>query len=212
MLGTGLLRRLGRRLAARVATRVAEDELFEKPRERPPQPAIFPTPAAPAPAPAAAPAPSPRAVQAEAGCTPVDLAALRARLGPGGGLRVVNHWATWCDPCVEELPVLAQLHADLGAQVVFLGVSWDLFEGGSPAATAREVARFADEYGIGYPSLLVHADPEDFFAALDITVFQKIPQTWVVDDGGAVVHRIEGVLDAAGAAALADLLRARLAG
>lgn len=138
----------------------------------------------------------------------VDLSTLRERLGPGGGLRLVNHWATWCDPCIEELPVLAMLHDLLGERVAFLGVSWDLFEGGGdPASTAREVAAFAVEQGIVYPSVLVNAAPEDFFAALDLRDFQKIPQTWVIDDAGRVLRRLEGVLDVAGAEDLAAFLR-----
>ena len=144
MPGSRILRRLGRRIAARVARRVANDDLFEKAHERPPQPPVFtsaPTPT-PVPAPAPAPAPEPAAAAAappaEApalgeGCVPVELGELQALLGEGRGLRVVNHWATWCDPCVEELPLLADLHARLGERAAFLGVSWDLFEGGRAA-------------------------------------------------------------------------------
>ena len=73
---------------------------------------------------------------------------------------------------------------------------------------AGQVARFAEAHGIGYPSALIDAPPEDFFAALGMD-FRQIPQTWVVDAGGEVVHRIEGILDEAAAAELAALVRER---
>ena len=46
-----------------------------------------------------------------------DLEQLAAHLGPNGGVRVVNHWATWCIPCIEEFGDLKDLHAGLPAGV-----------------------------------------------------------------------------------------------
>ena len=44
----------------------------------------------------------------------------------GGKLLVLNFWASWCPPCVEETPSLSQLAADFaGKGVVVLGVSVD---------------------------------------------------------------------------------------
>ncbi len=116
--------------------------------------------------------------------------ALRGLLGQAAP-RIVNHWATWCDPCIEELPLLEALHVRTGA---VLGVSWDRFEdAASAAAVAQKVAAFSAGQGITYPSILVTDPPERFFAALDVT-WERIPQTWLLDRSGAVVHRVEGVL------------------
>jgi peroxiredoxin len=38
---------------------------------------------------------------------------------------LINFWATWCPPCVRELPGLAELHAELGDEVALLGISVD---------------------------------------------------------------------------------------
>ena len=44
----------------------------------------------------------------------------------GGRVLVVNFWATWCPPCISELPSLNALAAELkGSGVVFLGISVD---------------------------------------------------------------------------------------
>lgn len=205
MAGSRLLRRFGRRIAATIAQRVEKNELFEQPTERPPQPPIFSAEPTPAPAPAAPP--PPRARAEVDGCTVGGLDAVSVLLGPTGGVRVINHWATWCDPCVEELPLLAKLHRELAGEADFHGVSWDLFEGGAPGEVAAAVASFSRGHGIGYPSLLLDVAPESFFEALQLE-FRMIPQTWVVSAGGEIIHRVEGILDEASAEQLAAVVRA----
>ena len=46
----------------------------------------------------------------------VSLSSLRGRT------LVLNFWAAWCTPCVQELPGLQRVHARFGARVTFLGV------------------------------------------------------------------------------------------
>jgi peroxiredoxin len=56
---------------------------------------------------------------------------------------LVNFWATWCAPCVEEMPELAALQAEIaprGAQII--GISID---------SAANVVQFAAKYKISYP-------------------------------------------------------------
>ncbi|MEC7946917.1 MAG: TlpA disulfide reductase family protein, partial [Myxococcota bacterium] len=138
-----------------------------------------------------------------AACTIASLDALRAGLGPGGGVRVVNHWATWCIPCVEEFGLLKQLADQLdGASL--LGVSWDLFDPRGDEDDIREhVENFGAGQGLGWPTMLIgeSVSAEAFFAAFSVS-FQQIPQTWVIDDAGVVVHRVDGVLDAAAVASI----------
>lgn len=61
---------------------------------------------------------------------------------PGSGWRWINVWATWCKPCVEELPMLATLKSKFAADnlplsLVFLSVD----------AGAEEVAAFEGKHG-----------------------------------------------------------------
>ena len=138
---------------------------------------------------------------------------IRAALGPGHGWRLVNHWASWCLPCIEEFPHRIALHGTFGGRLEFFGISWDMFDKrGDQEDIVEHIENYADGHGVVWPSLLVdEAVPaEDFFRALGLS-YQKIPQTWIIDESGAVVERIDGVIDAAGVASLSARLEELLA-
>lgn len=203
----GRIRRLIRGGLRRASSVVSKHELFEKPGERTRTESLPPrTPSERPPAPAQAPAPPrpvevPEAHTAESGqvmlSVPVlDLDGVLAFLGAGRGLRVVNHWATWCIPCVEEFDLLKSLNAQLPDGVPLEGLSWDLFDPrGDEDDIAEHVANFSSGHSLPYPSSLIgeEVEPPAFFEALGLSN-QTIPQTWLVDDNGAVVYRVEGAL------------------
>ena len=60
---------------------------------------------------------------------------------------VLNFWASWCEPCIEEMPDFELVHQELQGRVTFLGVN----DGESPE-TAREFADIVT--GVTYPILL----------------------------------------------------------
>jgi thiol-disulfide isomerase/thioredoxin len=189
--------------ATRAAAPVATAPLAKAPTA----PVVAPVAAAPAPAPAptAAPASTPAPAAApkatvgftrpKEGCIPVDINGLLAALTPSGKPLVINHWATWCDPCVDELPRLVRAAAGVADLGEFLGVSWDLFDHpGKPATVAKKVARFADSAGVGYASVLFTGTPQELFSTLGLD-FEQIPQTVVIAPDGAVVYHKKGVID-----------------
>ena len=64
-----------------------------------------------------------------------------------GNVVLVNHWASWCPPCVREIPVLVDAQERLGERgLMVVGIAHDV----------PEAARtFGDQVGINYPSLVV---------------------------------------------------------
>lgn len=95
-------------------------------------------------------------------------------------VRVVNYWATWCAPCVEELPLLAELEQEIGAEKI-LGVSWDLFQGGELSKVCTDIEKMKEKFGITYSSMLVIEPPEQFFTYFEVDP-QTVPQTIVFSE------------------------------
>ncbi len=91
---------------------------------------------------------------------------------------VVNFWASWCLPCVDEHPLLLELKKRTG--VVILGVNYK-----DQATNAR---RFLARYG--NPFAAVGADPAGK-AAIEWGVY-GMPETFVVDGRGVIVYKLVG--------------------
>jgi thiol-disulfide isomerase/thioredoxin len=111
-------------------------------------------------------------------------------------IRVVNIWATWCVPCVAEMPQLEAISGSMrGNGVEFIGVSLDDAIPGDRAERKHLVARFLagrrirfrNVYYVGRTSAL--ADRFRFDGTIPITL--------VFDSSGRELFRNEGVIDTA---------------
>jgi len=101
----------------------------------------------------------------------------------GGKVLVVNFWATWCPPCIDELPSLQTMSQQLAPKgVVVLGVSVDRNE-----ATYR---RFVQQSRISFETA---RDPEANISANYGTF--KYPETYVIDRDGRVRQKHIGPKD-----------------
>lgn len=89
---------------------------------------------------------------------------------------VINIWASWCGPCLEEMPLLNQLAQQGAGQLDVLGV---VTNDNRSAATA-----YAVDMGLTFPSVL---DPKGGLVAAE--AFPGVPDTILVDADGAVAFR-----------------------
>lgn len=130
----------------------------------------------------------------------VDLAGAPVSLaGLTGQVVVLNVWATWCQPCRLETPVLQALHAAMAPQGVrVVGVSID------GPGSAPDVEDFRREFGVTYDLWL---DPQKEVQVRFLTI--GVPETFVLDRAGVIRYRHIGPV-AAGDTALQAAVRAAL--
>jgi cytochrome c biogenesis protein CcmG, thiol:disulfide interchange protein DsbE len=121
----------------------------------------------------------------------VDLASQR------GKVVVLNFWATWCPPCVAEMPSLERLHRSLSAEgVAVVTVSTDEDE--------AELRRFVAQRSLTLPVL---KDPGGRVAAGQYRT-TGYPETFVLDRKGRVLQHVVGPAEWDSAERLAYLRRA----
>lgn len=101
----------------------------------------------------------------------------------GGRVLVLNFWATWCPPCLEELPSLNEFQKTLASSgVVVLGVSVDQNE--------QAYRKFLSRVKLDFETA---RDPENRINA-EYGTF-KYPETYIIDRSGKVVEKIVGPTD-----------------
>ena len=102
-----------------------------------------------------------------------------------GKLLVVNFWATWCEPCRDEMPEFVRLqraYGDKGMQ--FVGIAVD-----EPV----KVGTFVKEIGLNYPALIGGMGAIELSKTLGNSL-SALPFTIIVDRQGLIVHTQLGVL------------------
>ena len=95
---------------------------------------------------------------------------------------VVNFWATWCVPCLAEIPEIAAF-AKSRPDVVVLGVAMD-------AEDVEKVRRFATKTGHAYPLVLASEKVEK-----QLGEPRALPVTRIYDPDGKVVYDRVGKVD-----------------
>lgn len=101
------------------------------------------------------------------------------------GPTVINFWGSWCGPCAQEAPHLANLHDAYHDQ----GVS---FVGVNVRDNRAEAQRFADEVGKPYPSWF--DQPGEIAAAFEGVGPAAMPSTLLLDDQHRVAARFFGAV------------------
>lgn len=145
------------------------------------QPSLATGPSAPdssgatAPAAPASPA-APPASKLEVAGLPAILAAVRA---PGARAVLVNVWASWCEPCREELPELLRFYRDNRAR----GLRLVLVSADDEDQRAA-VERLLADAGFDGPAFIKRGDDMAFIEGLDRHWSGELPSTFVFDGQG----------------------------
>jgi len=125
---------------------------------------------------APSPVPAPEIAFQDADGKALSLADFRGRVV------VLNYWATWCQPCVAEMPSLDRLQAQMGARGVSV-VAISVDRGG-----LRQVAPFFAANALHH--LAVYLDPQG--ASMRALAIRGLPTTIVIDGQGRERGRLEG--------------------
>lgn len=151
---------------------------------------------APLSAPASAPAGSPDAPTQTTGTrAPVTVPGFVALPDSSGKMHtlaeyrgrplVLNFWATWCEPCQREIPLLEALHQERGSGVQIVGVAMDF---------AKDVLPYAQARGMNYPLLMGEKDGLAAVKAFGMDVV--LPFTVFADAKGDIIGVKVGELHA----------------
>ena len=142
-------------------------------------------------------APAPEAAPAAVSFANVDGIHSDLKMRQRAGRAVVlNFWATWCVPCVDELPDLAKLSREFAASGPdFVGVSLDGWVTGDGAETEEKVKAFLARTGVSYTNFIYRGDQDPLLSGFDLP--GAIPYSALYDRDGRKVTSWEGMIDPA---------------
>jgi cytochrome c biogenesis protein CcmG, thiol:disulfide interchange protein DsbE len=99
----------------------------------------------------------------------------------GGKVLVLNFWASWCGPCVQEAPSLSEFQKQLASSgVVVLGISVDRKE--------NLYQNFIKHFQLPFQTA---RDPEENISAMYGTA--RFPESYIIDRNGKVVRKYAGL-------------------
>lgn len=106
-------------------------------------------------------------------------------------LTMVNVWATYCNPCLREMPGLGELAGEYeSGEFQILGIISDVPEG-TEQKTLDLVAELIDKTGADYPHLLLN---KSLYDAL-LTDVTAVPTTFFIDQDGTILEKVIGSME-----------------
>ncbi len=103
-----------------------------------------------------------------------------------GKYLVVNFWATWCPPCLKEIPAFVEFYEDNIDKVLVLGLDYE-------KADKKAITNFTDTFMVSYPIILFDEKNGPQFA--DFGEVFGMPTTYVYNPKGQLVDFKMGEMD-----------------
>lgn len=107
-----------------------------------------------------------------------------------GQVVLVNLWATWCQPCVEEFPdimSLYQQYKDQGLKIIFVSADFE--------NQTEQAKTFLKKQGVDFATYQKSGKDMAFINTLDERWSGALPATWIYDQSGNKIHFWEGKRD-----------------
>ena len=106
-------------------------------------------------------------------------------------LTMINVWATYCQPCLREMPELGQLAGEYdNSDFQIIGIISDVQEGSDEKLTTK-AKNLIEQTEASYPHLYLN---ESLFNAL-LTDVAAVPTTFFLDENGTVLDTVIGAMD-----------------
>jgi cytochrome c biogenesis protein CcmG/thiol:disulfide interchange protein DsbE len=98
---------------------------------------------------------------------------------------IINFWASWCGPCVEEIPSLLKLVNETNGQVALVAISLDTDE--------KQMMDFLKNYDFSNPNIFMLKDP-NYTLAENFGTF-KLPESYMLNKDRKLIKKISGSID-----------------
>jgi thiol-disulfide isomerase/thioredoxin len=103
-----------------------------------------------------------------------------------GKIVLINFFATWCPPCIEEIPTFNKLYEEYSDIFQVVGVLYEKDK------SKEEILAFAKEHNIKFPITL---GEENFVAAKMFNDVKKIPESFLFSKEGFLFEKYVGIVD-----------------
>jgi cytochrome c biogenesis protein CcmG/thiol:disulfide interchange protein DsbE len=102
-----------------------------------------------------------------------------------GNIVLVNIWATWCEPCRDEMPSMEKLYREFGPRgLVIVAVSVD------DPGTDEQIRAFAKEYGLTFE--ILHDPSKDIVRRYQVTGY---PESFIIGREGTIRRKVFAAAD-----------------
>ncbi len=95
---------------------------------------------------------------------------------------ILNFWATWCSPCMQEIPELVLFQKKNREKIQIVGIAFE-------ETSVNTIRQYAKKMNINYPILIVGSQP-----LIPMEPLKGLPSTFLISDKGELVDRHLGLI------------------